>query len=229
MHRPPKKLLEKARDIIRVKHYSFKTEKSYLSWMKRYILYHEKRHPKEMGKVEIESFLTHLALDRKVSSSTQNQAFNAILFLYREVLKLEIENGINSVRAKRHARLPTVMTKDEAISVINLMSGDSQLVAKLLYSGGLRLMESLRLRVKDIEFSMNQVIVRDGKGAKDRVTVLAENLKQDLKAHLKKVQTINPMGTEGNFRPKSQPGGCSYNLCIRFVVNKPVMLPKSLF
>lgn len=191
MTTPPKRLLDQTRDIIRLKHYSIRTEESYISWIKRYILYHGKKHPKDMGKDEIESFLTHLAVNLKVASSTQNQAFNALLFLYREVLQINMDFEIYAVRAKKSNRLPVVMTKEEALNVINFLSGVQQLVAKLLYGCGLRLMECLRLRVKDIDFNMSQLFVRDGKGAKDRITVLPENAEPELETHLEKVKAIH--------------------------------------
>ena len=144
-----------------------------------------------MGKQEIESFLTHLALDLNVASSTQNQAFNAILFLYNQVLHQPLEDTISAVRAKKPRRLPTVMTNDEALAVLSALSGIHQLMAKLLYGSGLRLMECIRLRVKDIDFGMNQIMVRDGKGKIDRVTMLPESVNSDLKEHLKRVKTIH--------------------------------------
>ena len=147
MNKPPKRLLDQVRDRIRMKHYSIRTEQAYASWIKRFILFHNKKHPKDMGKQEIESFLTHLALDLNVASSTQNQAFNAILFLYNQVLHQPLEDKISAVRAKKPRRLPTVMTNDEALAVLSALSGIHQLMAKLLYGSGLRLMECIRLRV----------------------------------------------------------------------------------
>jgi len=152
MDKAPKKLLEQVRDTLRLKHYSIRTENSYISWIKRYILFHNKRHPKDMRKHEIEVFLTHLAVDLKVASSTQNQAFNALLFLYREVLNIDIAGQINAVRAKRSVRLPTVMSKDETLGVIGALAGIHKLMSMLLYGSGLRLMECVRLRVKDVDF-----------------------------------------------------------------------------
>ncbi|CAG0943030.1 Tyrosine recombinase XerD [Candidatus Brocadiaceae bacterium] len=184
----PKKLLEQVRDLIRLKHYSIRTEQTYLSWMKRYILFHNKRHPNDMGSAEIETFLSHLAVNLKVSASTQNQAFNALLFLYREVLKKDLDESIHAIRAKRPRRLPTVMTKEETMKVIGALSGDFQLMVKLIYGSGLRLMECLRLRVKDIDFDNNHIVIRDAKGMKDRVTVLPENLKPLLREHLRRVK-----------------------------------------
>jgi len=191
MNKPPKKLLDQVRDTLRLKHYSIRTENSYISWIKRYILFHNKRHPKDMGENEIEAFLTHLAVDLKVASSTQNQAFNALLFLYRQVLKIDIIDEINAVRAKRSKRLPTVMTKSETSRVIAGISGVHKLMAMLLYGCGLRTMECMRLRVKDIDFKMNQIVVRDGKGMKDRITLLSETVKPLLKEHLERIRMIH--------------------------------------
>jgi integrase len=164
MKKPPKRLLDQVRDQIRLRHYSIRTEQAYVSWIKRYILFHQKKHPKDLDRAEIEAFLTYLAKDLNVSSSTQNQAFNALLFLYNHVLHQPLGDKINAVRAKKLRRLPTVMTGEEAQTVINTLSGTHQLMVKLLYGGGLRLMECLRLRVKDIDFGMNQIAVREGKG-----------------------------------------------------------------
>jgi integron integrase len=199
MERQPKKLLDQVRDAIRLKHYSIRTEHSHVSWIKRYILYHNKRHPKDMGEKEIEDFLTHMAVDLKVASSTQNQAFNALLFLYREVLKIELKESINAVRAKKSQKLPNVLSKSEALKVLAAMDGIYSLVAKLMYGSGLRLMECLRLRVKDIDFAGDQIIVRDGKGFKDRVTVLPKTVVPALKAHLEKVKMIHKNDLKDGF------------------------------
>ena len=163
--RPKQKLLDRAQAIIRLKHYSIRTERAYLNWMRRYILFHHKRHPKEMGPAEIEAFLTHLAMAGNVARSTQNQAFNALLFLYREVLGISLDDaGINAMRAHKKGTLPIVLTKDEIQRVILATTGVYQLIAKLLYGSGLRLIEGLRLRVQDVDFGLHEVIVRNGKG-----------------------------------------------------------------
>ena len=143
MNKPPKRLLDQVRDQIRLRHYSIRTEQAYVSWIKRFILFHDKKHPNEMGKQEIESFLSYLATNLKVAASTQNQAFNALLFLYNQVLNKPLEEKINAIRAKKSRRLPTVMINEEALSLINDLSGTHQLMAKLLYGCGLRLMECL--------------------------------------------------------------------------------------
>jgi integron integrase len=183
----PKKLLDQMRDVIRLKHYAYRTEETYVQWVKRYILFHEKRHPREMGRAEIEAFLTDLAVQQQVAASTQNQALNAILFLYREVLNLEVAE-VNAIRAKRTQYLPTVLTPQEARAVIQNIGGVQQLVVKLLYGGGLRLCEGLRLRVKDVDFAQHQILVRDGKGSKDRVTMLPNSVTEELRDHLVHVQ-----------------------------------------
>jgi integron integrase len=187
----PKKLLDQLHDAIRIKHYAYSTEKTYTHWAKRYILFHNKRHPAEMGAPEIEAFLTHLAQDENVAASTQNQAFNALLFLYRNVLHIELDVPINALRAKRSQHLPTVLSKDEAARVLAGLQGLHQLMAKLLYGSGLRLMECLRLRVKDIDFEQYQIVVRAGKGEKDRVTMLPASLVGPLKTQLAFVQKLH--------------------------------------
>lgn len=189
--RRKKKLLDRVRDAIRAKHYSIRTEEAYVSWIRRFILFHGKRHPKDMGAAEIEEYLTYLAMERNVAASTQNQALSALLFLYQNVLKQDLEHPIDAVRAKKPKRLPTVLTKGEAQQVLAALSGTHQLIAKLLYGSGLRLIESLRLRVKDIDFQQHQIIVRDGKGAKDRITVLPDSLVEPLRKHLRRVKMIH--------------------------------------
>lgn len=191
MSKPPVKLLDKVRQRIRLKGYSIRTEKSYVEWIRRFILFHNKRHPKEMGKKEIESFLSHLVLQRNVAPSTQNQAFNAILFLFDQVLEMGMPENIQSIRSKKPVRVPTVMTLEETRKVIAIMNGVHQLMAKAIYGCGLRVLECLRLRVKDIDFCLNQIVVRDGKGKKDRITVLPAGIKPDIEAHLKYVQRIH--------------------------------------
>jgi site-specific recombinase XerD len=174
---PKLKLLDQVREVVRLKHYSIRTERSYADWIKRYIHFHNMQSREELngGEQKIELFLSDLAVNGKVAASTQNQAFNALLFLYREVLHQEL-NQINALRADRPARLPVVLTSEAVKRVIATMSGTPQLLVKLLYGSGLRLMEALRLRIKDIDFEMRQITVRDGKGAKDRYTVLAEGV-----------------------------------------------------
>jgi len=184
----PKKLLDQVRDTIRLKHYSIRTETAYVSWIKRYVLFHDKRHPNDMGSAEIQSFLTHLAVDRCVAASTQNQALSALLFLYREVLHQELVGPIDALRAQKPKRLPTVLTKEETLKVLGYLSGTHQLMAKLLYGSGLRLMECVRLRVKDVDFAQRQIVVRDGKGQQDRVTMLPDAVITPLQEHLRHVK-----------------------------------------
>ena len=186
-----KKLLEQVRDSLRLKHYSYRTEETYLTWIKRFILFHGKRHPREMGSSEIEAFITHLAVERNVAVSTQNQALSAILFLYKYVLKKEIEMPPSMVRPGRPKRLPTVLTPAEATRVLAQMHGTAKIMKKLLYGSGLRLMEVMRLRVKDIDFENHQIIVRDGKGENDRATVLPESVIAELKLHLDNVHALH--------------------------------------
>lgn len=184
------KLLEQVRDRIRMKHYSIRTETQYLQWIRRFILFHDKRHPRDMAAPEIEAFLTHLAVVGNVSSSTQNQALSALLFLYREVLQMELPWLDNVTRAKRPQRLPVVLTSQEVRAVLGQMSGLYGLMAALLYGTGMRLMECVRLRVKDVDFERSEIVVRDGKGAKDRVTMLPGAVVTELQAHLLRRHTL---------------------------------------
>lgn len=191
MEPQPRKLLDQVRDAIRRKHYSIRTEEAYVDWIRRFILFHGKRHPRDMGASEIEAFLTHLAVEKHVSSSTQNQAFSALLFLYREVLNIELDASINSARAVKPKRLPTVLTRDEVRRVIACLFGLHKLIAQPLYGSGLRLLECLRLRVKDLDFSYRTITVRDGKGHQDRVTILPDSLVAPLQEHLKSVKRLH--------------------------------------
>jgi integron integrase len=185
---PPKKLLDRVRDSIRVKHYSYQTEKTYVQWIRRFILFHDKRHPSEMGGVEVNAFLTHLAVTENVAASTQNQALSAILFLYREVLQEELNLNLDAVRAKRPRYLPTVLTVDEVLLVLQNMSGIYQLIARLLYGSGLRLNEALQLRVKDLDIAQQQIVVRNAKGMESRITMLPSSVIQELHEHLQGVK-----------------------------------------
>jgi len=180
----PPKLLDQVRDRIRVKHYSIRTETQYVQWIKRFILFHGKRHPQEMGTTEVEAFLTHLAVDGHVSASTQNQALSALLFLYKEVLAIDLPWLNNVVRAKQPQRLPVVLTRSEVREVLARMKGMHGLMANMLYGTGMRLMECVRLRVKDVDFERNEILIRDGKGGKDRVTMLPSSVVSGLQAHL---------------------------------------------
>ena len=195
----PPKLLDQLRAEIRVRHYSIRTEQAYVDWVRRFILFHNKRHPKEMGAGELRDFLSHLAVDRNVSASTQNQAKSALLFLYGQVLKIELPWLEEVISAKTAKRLPVVLTQVEVRNLLNAMSGTMGLMASLLYGTGMRLMEGLRLRVKDVEFSRREIIVREGKGNKDRVTVLPENLMLPLQAHLVKVKALHERDLDAGF------------------------------
>jgi len=185
------KFLDEVRRALRLRHYSIRTEQTYLDWIRQFILFHGKRHPHEMGEVEVSAFLTHLAADRHVAASTQNQALSALLFLYQQFLQRKLGFLDNVERASRPVKLPVVLTKAEAQAVIGQLSGSYRLMANLLYGSGLRLMECLRLRIKDVDFGYGQIAVRDGKGGKDRVTMLPESLHEPLKRHLAKVKALH--------------------------------------
>ena len=181
----PPKLLDQVRDRLRLKHYSIRTERAYVGWVKRYIIFHGKRHPSEMGKLELEAFLTSLAVQRNVSASTQTQALSALLFLYKEVLGLEFPWLDAVTRAKKPMRLPTVLTADEMKLLLKYLDDPlMDLIVRLLYGTGMRLLECLRLRIKDVEFSRREIVVREGKGNKDRVTMLPGSLVDRLRAQV---------------------------------------------
>lgn len=186
-----KKLLDRVREVMRRRNYAYRTEQAYTSWIKRYILHHDKQHPKEMGAREIESFLTYLAVEREVAPSTQNQALAALQFLYNEVLRQALDEDILPTPAKRVKRIPVVLSQSEAREVIRRLSGIYKLIIQLLYGSGLRISECLRLRVKDVDFGRSEITVRSGKGGKDRLTVLPEAVQPHLRRHLKKVKTIH--------------------------------------
>jgi integron integrase len=186
---PKPKLLDQVRQAIRARHYSYMTEKAYVGWIKRFIFFQHKRHPAEMGEPEVAKFLSSLAVDSKVSASTQNQALNALVFLYGEVLSKKIGLIEGVVRAKRPQRLPIVLTKGEVKKIIDHMDGLPGLMTILLYGAGLRLMECCRLRIKDIDFSRSEILVRSGKGDKDRRTMLPEAVRESLIRHLRAVKS----------------------------------------
>ena len=188
---PPPKFLDRVRWHLRVKRYSIRTEQVYIDWIRRFILFHNKRHPEQMGEEEIAAFLSHLNLDLHVAASTQNQAFSALLFLYQQVLdrKLAFITGVERVR--RPAKVPVVFSRSEARSVIAQLQGDYRLLAELLYGSGLRLMEALRLRVKDIDFAASHITVRQSKGMRERITILPDRLREPLRHHLQRARELH--------------------------------------
>ena len=195
-----RKLLDQVRDKVRFKHYSYRTEKSYVSWIKRYIFFHKMRHPVEMGKPEIEQFLTYLAVDRKVSPTTQNQAFSAILFLYRDVLNVDMKDwNIQALRAQERKHIPVVLTKDEIKQIISRMDGVYQLIVKLMYGCGLRMSEVLNIRVKDIDFGFDKVYIWDSKSLKDRTLPLPTSIKDELMLQFEKVKEQHRIDLESGF------------------------------
>ena len=190
-YNPPPRLLDQARAVIRARHYSLRTEETYLRWMKRFIRFHDKRHPRDMGADEVRQFLTYLAVQGGVAASTQNQALSAILFLYQQVLRQDIGLVHDVVRAKQPQRVPVVLTQDEVAAVLRHLSGTRWIMALLLYGAGLRLMECLRLRVKDVDFADQQIVVRDGKGHKDRGKILPQQVQVPLQKHLREVKKLH--------------------------------------
>lgn len=193
------RLIEQVRNVIRCKHYSIRTEQSYIDWIKRYIYYHDKKHPKDLGAEHIGAFLSHLAMERNVAASTQNQALCAIVFLYKEVLNIEPGDFSDLIRAKKPAKLPVVFTRREVKEILVQLSGVEWLMGQLLYGAGLRVLECMRLRVKDIDFDYRQIIIRDGKGSKDRVTMLPDLIIPELQRHLEKVKLIHERDLKEGF------------------------------
>lgn len=198
--------MDQIRDRIRVKHYSIRTERAYMGWIKRYILFHDKKHPRDMSVPEVEAFLTWLAVDREIAKSTQNQALNALVFLYKQVLELPLTGRIDAVRSRKKQRLPVVMDVDETQRMLNAMNGTTQLMAKLLYGSGLRLLECLRLRVKDLDFQINEIRVRSGKGDQDRLVPLPQSIQSVLTAHLERVKLIHERDLADGFGEVYLPG-----------------------
>jgi site-specific recombinase XerD len=189
----PPRLFDRVREAARVRHYSRRTERAYVAWIRRFIFFHGKRHPAEMGAPEITKFLSSLAVEGNVAASTQNQALSALLFLYRDVLEQDLPWLDDVVRAKRPARIPVVLTRDEVRTLLLQMHGVPRLMAMLLYGAGLRLLECAHLRVKDVDFARNQLVVRSGKGDKDRVTMLPAVVKAELTRHLEAVNQQHAM------------------------------------
>ncbi|MEE9167463.1 MAG: integron integrase [Candidatus Neomarinimicrobiota bacterium] len=189
---PNMRLMDQIRQVMRYHHYAYRTERTYCDWIVRYVKFHgSKKHPREMGKHQIEAFLSHLAVNRNVSASTQRQALNAIVFLYRQVLDIPVSKSIEPVRAKRHRHLPTVMTQEEVVTVLDQMQGTHSIMAKLLYGGGLRLMECIRLRVGDLDFERNRIYARAAKGGKDRLTLFPRSVQEELRTHLAGVKQLH--------------------------------------
>lgn len=193
------RLLDQVREAIRTRHYSIRTEESYIRWIREYILFSGKRHPEQLGAKEVSAFVSHLAVKRKVAASTQNQALSALLFLYREVLDHPIEWVDDVERAKRPKRLPVVFTRDEVRGVLSHLRAEAWLMASLLYGSGLRLMECVRLRVKDLDFAQLQIVVREGKGDKDRITMLPPTLVEPLRRQLERAKALHETDVREGF------------------------------
>ncbi len=201
----PKRLFDEVRGRLRVKHYSLATERIYLQWIRRFIVANQRRHPREMGGAEVESFLTELAVVGHVAASTQNQALSALLFLYREVLGVSLPWMENVVRAKRPQRVPTVLSQPEVRSLLTAMDGRPWLLASLLYGTGMRLMECLRLRVKDVDFGRSEITIRSGKGAKDRRTMLPRSLAEPLQREIDRARELHRTDLAAGFGEAALP------------------------
>ncbi len=204
---PSLKLMDQVREVLRYHHYAYRTEQSYCQWIFRYVRFHGgKTHPKELGSQHVERFLSNLVTEGQVSASTQRQALNAIVFLYREVLHKPLDDKIAPIRSKRQQRPPTVLTQEEVQSLLQIMSGTHALMAKLLYGGGLRLMECIRLRIQDIDFGHNKIFVRGGKGGKDRTTILPKNVRDTLQTQVEYVIKLHHNDLEEGFGQVYLPG-----------------------
>jgi integron integrase len=203
---PPPQLLDRVRGAMRVRHLSRRTEKSYVAWIRRFILFHDQRHPDQLGAPEVAGYLCHLASNRQVSASTQNQAFSALLFLYRDVLGRELAGLGDVPRARLPERLPVVLAREEVAAVLRHLQGTPRLMCAILYGGGLRLLECCRLRVKDVDFARQEITVHEGKGRRDRVTVLPAQLVPPLRAHLDRVERQHRGDLEGNAGFVALPG-----------------------
>lgn len=196
---PRRMLMDEVRRRLRVKHYSLRTEQAYMAWIRRFIRANHKRHPRDMGGPEVERFLTGLAVEGNVASGTQNQALSALLFLYREVLEIQLPWMDNVVRAKRPRRLPVVLSRDEAKRLLTALDGRAWLIASMLYGTGMRLMECLRLRVKDVDFARKEIIVREGKGNKDRRTMLPSSLVEPMQREIERTKALHQMDVDEGF------------------------------
>jgi integrase len=206
---PKTKLLDQMRLVLRLKHVSLRTERAYINWAKRFIVFHDKRHPKDMGAEEIRAFLIHLALDRHVAASTQNVALNALLFLYRDVLQQDFPELGAFERAKRPRRLPTVFTRAEVAAVLAQLAGGHAVMASLLSGAGLRLLACLRLRVQDVDFASHQIVVRSGKGEQDRVTMVPRTIAEALQRHRTTVQRLHEADLAEGYGEVSLPDACA--------------------
>jgi len=193
------RLMDQVREVLRFHHYAYNTEKSYVRWILQYIRFHNKKHPKDMGKHEIEAFLSHLAVNRDVSASTQNQALNAILFLYKQVLHIEADMEIRATRARQSQRLPVVLSREQVSQIMTLLYDKPRLMAKLMYGCGLRSLEVIRLRIHDIDFEQKQIVVREAKGNKDRVTFLPQNLVEPLQQQIDNVRKVHDADTRNGY------------------------------
>ena len=197
--KPMPKLLEQVSDLMRVRNYSIHTEQTYKYWIKKYIVFHELRHPTELGAEHVRAFLSHLAVERNVAASTQNQALAAVLFLYRDILAVDLDWIEGVERAKKPKRIPVVFTKDEVRLILSQLKGVNRLAASLLYGAGMRLMECLRLRVKDMDFGYHQITIHDAKGGKERVTTLPNKLVEALTVHLESVRALHQRDLSAGF------------------------------
>ncbi len=197
------RLLDDVRGAIRVKHYSIRTEEAYIQWIKRYIFFNHKKHPADLGEAELSAFLTHLAVDKNVTPSTQNQALSALLFLYKQVLGIDLPWLSDVTRAKKPSRLPVVLPKEQVMLVLDGIPGTNGLISRLLYGTGMRLMEAMRLRIQDVNFEYRHIVVRSGKGGKDRVTVLPESLTEALEGQLAHARRVHESDVREGF-------GCVY-------------------
>ncbi len=228
---PKLKLREQLGEVMRFKHLSHRTESAYWHWIRGFIVFHQKRHPRDMGAPEVQAYLSYLATDRKVAAATQNQALNAIVFLYREVLDRELGAIGRIERPTRPARLPTVLTKEEVRRVLAAVAPEHQLACQLLYGTGLRVLECLRLRVKDVDFERNLIVVREGKGDQDRVTVLPESLKPALRQQLERVRALHEKDLADGLGRVSLPHGLARKYpnaprewCWQFVFPAPAII-----
>ena len=192
------RLMDQVREVLRYHHYSIRTEQAYVKWILSFIRFNNKRHPQELGKLEIEAFLSDMAVNKNYAASSQSLAMNSIVFLYKQVLDLPIADDLAPIRSKKPVRLPVVLSQSETSSLISAMTGVTAILAKLMYGGGLRVLEVLRLRVQDIDFSNGYLIIRDGKGGNDRTTLLAKSLVADLQAHLLETKALFDLDRENN-------------------------------